>query len=272
MGYNLVALEKGVQILKAFSVNDNELTAQAIAKKLNIPLSTIYKYLEVLLKHKLLERNRKSATFFLSINIMKMGRVASSRISLIDIAKPSMNELAKLSGQTVFLCVISDLEALCLETIESTKGLRLGKQQGSSYPLHAGAASTALLAYQDNSFVDELIKQKGLPKITNKTVTNPNKLKQKLIKIRENGYSLTVSELEPGAKAVGVPIFDYAEQVVASITIGGPVQTFNKKNLYRFINMTVEAARNISRELGYEKVIKPKKNKISSNFGERRAL
>jgi len=106
---------------------------------LNLPSSTTYKYLDVLLGKGFLSKDPDSRNFFLGFEIPKMVDLVPIKTRLIDVAWPHIVSLSKLSRETVTLTVIHGWEALCIEKIESSKMMRLTVEWGSNIPLHAGA-------------------------------------------------------------------------------------------------------------------------------------
>jgi len=247
---SLTSLEKGLNILNAFELDHLGLSAQEISDKLNIPISTIYRYIDILTSRGLLEKNRNNSKYHLGLQIFRLGHMASLNLMLIDISHPHLFNLQERSGETSMLFVLNGWHALCLERIESSqKGLRWLIRPGESMALHAGATATILLAYQEESFIDEMIEKRGLTKFTEATVTDPDQLKRKLRIIREQGYAFSNSEANLGAAAIGAPVFSHEGKTAAGISIGGPQQRFSKEVLPGLIDLVKETANRISSDL-----------------------
>ena len=253
MGRPFASLEKAIEILSLFDSEHRGLSAHEISKMLSIPLSTTYKYLDLFLRKGFLSKDVHTREFFLGLNIFKMGNLAAERISIVDIALPYMNSLSVKSGETVTLTVIHGVEGLCVETVESPRIVRLAIRKGSTLPLHAGASQKILLAYQDESFIDAMIKEKGLAKLNENTITDAALLKNELELIRKQGFTQSVSEVDLGAGSVGAPIFDHSGGVAAGLTIVGPANRILGENRENLIDMVTDSARRISIELGYGK-------------------
>lgn len=244
------SIEKAIDILCLFDLKNQELSAREISGSLNIPLSSTYKYLDLLLKKGFISKVRDTKKFSLGLTIYKMGNLAAARISFIDIAQPHMRSLAKESGETVTLTVINGWEALCVEVMESSKIVKWTVKRGASIPLHAGASSKILLAYQDDTFIDDMVESAGLPALNENTLTDPEKLKEELKNVRDKGYALSNSEVEAWAGAIAAPIFNHKEKLVAGLTIVGPPDRIFNEDSSRLIEMTRHTAEIISSELG----------------------
>jgi len=244
------SIEKAIDILCVFDLKNQELSARDISDSLNIPLSSTYKYLDLLLKKGFISKEPDTKKFSLGLTVYKMGNLAAARISFIDIAQPHMRSLAKESGETVTLTVINGWEALCVEVIESSKIVKWTVKRGASIPLHAGASSKILLAYQDNTFIDDMVENAGLPALNENTLTEPEKLKEELKNVRDKGYALSNSEVEAWAGAIAAPIFNHKGKLVAGLTIVGPPDRIFNEESGRLIEMTRHTAEIISSELG----------------------
>jgi IclR family KDG regulon transcriptional repressor len=248
---SLTSLEKGLDILSVFDSDRSELSVQEIAASLSLPLSTTYRYLDILVSKGFLTRDAVKRKILLGPASFRMGQVASSRMSLVDIAHPYMSSLSQLSGETVFLTVISGWEAMCLDKIEQSHGIRMSLPLGSGLPLHAGASAKVLLAYQDESFVENLAVSKGLPRITENTITDLAILKADLEQIRRQGYTISHSEVDHGATAIAAPILDVEGKVIAGLSIGGPSDRVEGKGIQDLVVLVKRVAEQISLSLGF---------------------
>jgi len=245
------SLEKALHILSSFDFNNQVFSAQAISDRLNIPLSTTYRYLETLKERGFLLRNPVTKNYELGFMLFRLGNIVSSRMKLTETIFPHMKSLSSLSDETVLLTVISGLEVVCIERIETQRLIKLTLERGSSLPLHAGASSKILLAFQEDSFVDSMLKKTVLTKFTDNTITDPDLLKKDLKKIRKGGFSFSDQEVDLGAIAIGAPIFDHKGKVVAGLTVAGPRERINSMKKGRLIQLVKENAKRASYDLGY---------------------
>jgi DNA-binding IclR family transcriptional regulator len=76
-------------------------------------------------------------------------------------------------------------------------------------------------------------------------------LRDELALVRGRGYALDDEELEIGLRAAAAPIRDHRGDVIAAVSIAGPVQRVSKKALQRFAADAVATGRTISQRLGY---------------------
>lgn len=245
------SLEKALDILALFDLNRTSLTAQEISGHLSIPLSTTYKYIDVLQKRGVLARKEGSKEIQLGLMIFRLGNIFSTGFDLVDAASPHMKDLLNQSGETILLTAIEGWEAVCLEEMEPQRLIKMSFERGRALPLHAGASSRILFAYQDDEFIDEYVRELGLQALTKNTITTLAKLKSELKLTRKRGYTTSDSEVDEGAKALAAPIFDHMGRVLAGLTVSGPNDRINSHNKKQLIKMVKDCAQRISAGLGY---------------------
>ncbi len=256
MKASVSSLDKGIDILCSFDSEKAAQSAQSISERLNIPLSTTYRYLTTLENRGFLLRESGTNLFKLGFMLFRLGNIVSSQMKLVDIVLPHMKFLSSGSGETVLLTVINGWEAMCLEKVETNKMIKLSLERGSGLPLHAGASSKILLAYQKDSFINSMLKNKELARFTKNTITDATLLKEELKKIVKQGFAFSDQEADLGAKAIGAPIFNHKGEMAAGLSIAGPKERINNKNMPQLIRLVQEAAAKASHDLGYRKGIR----------------
>ena len=102
-----------------------------------------------------------------------------------------------------------------------------------------------MLAFQPEEVVDQVIAE-GLVPYTDKTITSPEKLKAHLKAIREIHYALSVEELHEGVTSIAAPIRDEHGNVVASVSVAGPVQRMTNYTIPKLTKLVKLAANEIS--------------------------
>lgn len=245
-------LDKTLRILALFSGETPEWGVTELAARADMPKSTVYRVLRVLLAHEFLAQDPITKRFRLGLGALELGRRAYEGIELRAVALPVLNRIAALSGETVVLEVLNREHdrVVCVERAQRQSGLRLILEVGSTAPLHAGSSSKVLLAYLPQEEIEAVI-ARGLPALTAHTITDPAKLRRDLAQIRERDYAVSFEETDDGAAGVSVPIWDRTGRVLAGLTIAGPVTRLNQATLPRFLDLARDGAREIAMELGF---------------------
>jgi DNA-binding IclR family transcriptional regulator len=115
---------------------------------------------------------------------------------------------------------------------------------------HCISSGKALLAYLPQQWLERIL-TKGLPRFTEKTITDPILLREELKRVRQQGYAVAQEELEAGLSAVAAPIWNHEGQVVAAISVSGPSFRLSSEKLPELAELARRNANEISYQLGY---------------------
>lgn len=90
-----------------------------------------------------------------------------------------------------------------------------------------------------------------MQRLAEKTITDLEELEHQMALIRTQGYATAIEELEDGYVAVSAPIRNHDGEVVAAVSIGGPITRLNAGRLPECIDLVQQAGRRISERLGF---------------------
>ncbi len=136
-----------------------------------------------------------------------------------NLVRPILQELAAKSGETVFLVVLDRAaqRMTYADIIDSPNPVRYTVPTGTTRPLYVSAGGQMLLAYQDPGWADSYIRSTRLEKLTQRTITDPEALRERLAAIRRDGFAISIGETVPGAAGVAAPIFNADGSVSAGL-------------------------------------------------------
>ena len=137
-----------------------------------------------------------------------------------------------------------------VDQITGTRAIVSVSWVGRRTPLHCTSNGKVLLAFSTEAERERLLRA-PLTKLTPRTITDVRKLRAQLEEIRVRGYAQTMEELEEGLNAVAAPVRGMSGELVAALSVSGPAFRMRPVDLPRMGKLTAEAARAISRRLGY---------------------
>ncbi|MFY3704339.1 IclR family transcriptional regulator [Achromobacter dolens] len=233
--------DRVLYVLATLARHDGPLSIAALAEKTGLAQSTLYRQVALLKRWGFVaEHEGEYGPGPLCVQLA-WGFDQSS--FLIHEAQPDMAALAAASGETIGLLVAVKDQAVCLDMVESQHPLRCSFTKGRGLPLARGASAKSLLAFMPAPRL-----QAALAILARESGVDPARLADELEAIRAQGYAVTDSEVDAGVWGVSVPIFQRANQAVASITLMAP-STRAAQRAQAFIDLTVAAARRISGRL-----------------------
>ncbi len=247
---SVAAVDRLVRILDSFSAEQPGWSLAELSAHLQLPKSTLHRFLVSLETHDILRRNPDDKLWRPGYRLLGWGELAEKTIGLNHLARPLMREIAAATGEMVVLTVHSGQETVCTEVIDARHSVRLALEVGTRRPLHAGASSKILTAYLPEAEVQGAIRDRGLPKLCTNTITDLEELQAELAKIRELGYAQSLEETDPGAWGIATPIFDRGGAMVGAIGIAGPIQRHSEDLARHYVNLCREACQRVSEQLG----------------------
>ena len=136
---------------------------------------------------------------------------------LVRLARPTMEEIGKDTGETVHLSVTRGDRVVQVAQIDSRYLLGTRDWTEVDVPAHCSALGKVLLAY---GVIDLPVGE--LEQLTPHTVTDRELLTQQFAQVARRGYAFTVDELESGLTGVGVPVRGSQGEVIAALGVSGP--------------------------------------------------
>ena len=249
-GVELSTLRKGLEILGLFLKDTSLLDISSIAEQLGLSKSTAYKYVRTLEGAGFLAQNESGKFYQLGPRLIKIAAIARNPSWLVDLSHPVLQKLADQTNETALLAGLMGHWAVCLDKVEGNHALKMTYEVGATEPIYAGASAQVLLSGLDELTQKKLLDSIELRKFTERTVVSKRELLARIKKIRVDGFAISRGELDEGTFAVAAPIFSASGQILASLSIGGPLHRLDKKREKQYIKLVREGAREITRMLG----------------------
>ena len=249
----LSSVGNAARLLKAFSDREYELGISNLARRLGLGKSTVHRLASTLVDAELLEQNPETGAYRLGLALFDLGMLVRRKMSFVNEARPYLRALMESTGESVHLTVLDHGAVLYVNNIASPQAIRMQSNLGARVPAHCCSEGKVLLAHADAEVVEQLIAG-GLPPRTPKTIVRAQQLRSELAAVRSRGYGLDDEELELGLRAAAAPVRDHRGQVIAALSIAGPVQRVSKKTLHRFASEAMAAGRAVSKRLGYRAI------------------
>lgn len=190
--------------------------------------------------------------FTLSFKMYKLGSTVPVVHKLNTFALPVMKGIADLAGESIYLFIKDNNMSICIEEITSNSELIINREVVPlSLPLHNCASGKLFLAHMDEASLSECLDSIPLTQTTPYTITQKDQLIKEAKEIRERQYSIEIQESSIDLHSVAAPIFNFTNQMIASISIAGPTSRLPHDRLIELSAAIQVAAKTISRKMGY---------------------
>jgi DNA-binding IclR family transcriptional regulator len=245
-------LPKVARILDHLST-EGDATATELSAALDEPRSSIYRLLKALGDIGWVEETGSRGVWRLGGEMFRLSAAAINRIDERQIARPHLERLHQATEQTVFLCVRNEMRAVCIDRIDGLRVASLALKLGGSLPLHQGASPLVLLAFGESELWEQwraYAVANPLDLATDRTLGSIDEVMTALVKVRDQGYAVSDGDLTPGIAAIGAPVFNRNNDLVASVSVSGLREAIVGPDS-NALELVTAAGRSISRSLGF---------------------
>lgn len=247
--FTIKSIAKAFHLIEAL-VEEKEISLADLNSCLDFQKTTTHRILLTLKSIGYVEQNPKNQHYRASIKFLRLGHKVVSQFSYIEIAHPHLVKLAEQTGESINLAIRSKMDVVCVDRIDSKHLLKPDMQVGTSDKACCTSLGKAILAYLTPQKQRSLYDVAPISVCTPHSIQNWEELEQDLCRVRERGYAIDIEESVEGIGCVGAAIFDQNGDVIAGISISGPLIRINASNIPQMGKLIKEAAGNITRDLG----------------------
>lgn len=234
------SLYKGLLVLQSFSRRQSGMTLSEVAAAVGLNRATTRRFLLTL--HDLGYVESDGRRFRLTPKVMTLGYIYLASRPWWRLATPIVEELSRRLQESCSIGVLSGDQLIFVVRAQGPQLLGTHLTPGRSVPVHAAAVGRVLLAERTPEEIDAFLAQAPLERLTEHTVTSPDALRAALREIRTKGYAVVDQELEPGLRAIGVPLRDHTGRAVAALGSSTHVQRRTVAELERDVLPHLRAA------------------------------
>ncbi len=208
-----------LRLLTSFNATEPYATAEQLARRNGLPLSSTYRYLSMLREVGLVEERGRTGFQVGPVSI-RLAQAARAANPIEYIAKPYLTELSHAEQETVTLLRRANGEAICIDFSEPNCIVRPSVKIGAATPLHIGAAPKVLLATLPGAIRTQVVQQIAVR--YNLDERHVDALQTELQIIDDRGWAECYGGAYPDVFAVSAPVRD-GERVVAAVAIVAPI-------------------------------------------------
>lgn len=240
-------IARALALLDTFSATRRVLSLSQLATLTGIPLSTAHRLVGELVAWGALERDEQG-NYRIGLRLWELGSLAPRGQGLRERALPFLEDLSQISRENVQLAVREGTEVVFVERIAGTGAVPVFTRVGGRFALTATGVGLVLLAHAPVAVQDDVLGGR-IERYTEKTVTDPDRLRAMLAEVRGSGFSISDRQVSMDTLSVGAPIQDGRGLVVAAVSV---VVRYGSVSPHALTPLVRTSARAISRALADE--------------------
>jgi IclR family acetate operon transcriptional repressor len=213
-----------------------------VSETLGVAVSTAHRLLAMFQYYGLVRQDPDTKCYLAGPALISLSFAAMDHFDLRSAARPVIERLAGELDETVHLAILNGSDVLFIDSVESTKALRVSSRTGRMLPAHCTSSGQVLLSSLDPADFDLLYPREQLVAVTKESITTREELKRVLARTRKRGYATQTGQSEEGVSSVAVAVPDTEGRVVGAIGVAAPTSRFAKALETTFATAALAAA------------------------------
>jgi DNA-binding IclR family transcriptional regulator len=246
LSYVSQQIQRALDVIEAIAEAPRGLTLTELAQELGLPKSSVLRLVANLEMRRYVEQDQNNR-YRIGLRVFSIGGRALADNILRTCARPYLEDLALRVGESTYLAILDQEQALYIDRIESPMPVRSHSPIGSHRPLSVTAVGKVLLAGMGPAAAADILSSRagsGSPA--------PDDLDQRLRRIAVDGYAIDVGEYDEGLTCIAAPIRDSHGDVIAALGLSGPSWRIPDDRLPTVVGLLIVNAQGVSRELGHQ--------------------
>lgn len=212
------ALMRGSKILDAVMASEQPLTVSDLARRLDLPKSTVHGLCATLVDLGLLTR-RNGNSFRIGPHVMRWASAFLGQTDLTAEFAALWDNLDVLTDETITLSVLDGDEVVYIACRNSASPLGITFRIGMRLPAAFTATGKALLSTMPDDNVRAIMSRQWPSPLTPRSVTNIESLLRELEETRRRGFSIDNGQTREGMYCFGTTVQDSTNTAVAGVAV-----------------------------------------------------
>jgi len=219
--------ERAISVVLLVSNSLSGLRAKDISEELGLPRQVTYHLLHTLLNTGILRKTAQNC-YVLGLAAGSIAEGFRRHLSPPELVVPKIRAIVAATGETSYASGWVDGQIVVLATARGRAAVQAAEvPHGFRGHAHARATGKLLLALTDAATREAHIRPEMLIAVTDKTITNGNKLREEMKLIAERGYSVDEEEFSLGLCCLAVPLVGFSGAVALGISV--PTERFHAR-------------------------------------------
>lgn len=183
------------------------------------PKATLYRLLQTLTSQGMLVFGPEDNTYRLGMRLVRLAHSAWEQSSLAPIARPHVDRLSALTGETVHLAQLDNGHVLYVDKRNAARPVEMFSKVGKIGPAYCTGVGKAMLAWLDDAALEDALRRQAFHRFMPNTLTDPQALRDELARIRTAGVAFDREEHEPCIICVAAPILTGRGRMIGAVSV-----------------------------------------------------
>ncbi|CAN5674244.1 IclR family transcriptional regulator [soil metagenome] len=249
--YMVPALERGLRLLGEFSRENRSISAPELARRLDLPRSTVFRLLATLETMGFIERVDGGSAYRLGMAVLRLGFEYLSSLEITDLGQPLLQSLCEEIRYPCNLVMRDGRSIVYVAKVTPPTPLSSSVHVGTRLPAHATVLGRILLEDLTLAQLRELYPEEHLEVYSSSTPKTVLELFNMVESDRTRGYVLGEGFYEASISTIAAPVRDHSTRIVAALAATIPSAHIETDRLDELVARVRSSADELSRRLNY---------------------
>lgn len=245
-----LAVERALILLRHIVDHPDGLSIREAAREFGYSPASVQKLINALKLQGYVVQPQSSKRYHLGPEAVQLGLAALSRLEVRQIARPHLEAISEVTGETVFLAIVRDDHVIYVDKVVSTQLVRVDASLGVDRPYNCTSVGKVLLAGMPSEKVEQLAANGAFERKTEASIVELDALQAELELVRDQGWAQDREEYASGSGCLAAPVLDHNGNVAAALTVSGPIERINADRDLLIERVKASAAA-VSKDMGY---------------------
>jgi IclR family transcriptional regulator, pca regulon regulatory protein len=211
------SLDRGLAVIRAFGPDRDRLSLSEVARATGLTRAAARRFLLTLVKLGYVRSDGRE--FSLRPRVLELGYAYLSGLALPEVAEPHLEELSAKLHESSSISVLDGHHIVYVARVAQKRIMTVAISVGTRFPAYAASMGRVLLAGLSPDELEKYLAEATFEAFTERTVTDPDQLRDIVHEVKRQGYAIVNQELEEGLRAIAAPIHDSSGAVTAAINV-----------------------------------------------------
>jgi len=215
--YTVPALERGLRLLCEFGRDNRSLSAPELARRFQLPRSTVFRLLTTLENMGFIERVPSGNEYTLGLAVLRLGFEYLAALPLNELGLPLLEALSQQTQQPCNLVVRDGRSIVYVARVSPPSPFVSAVHVGTRLPAHATVLGHILLADLDLPALRLLYPEERLESFSSHTPATVVDLFDTVQNVRQQGYVAGQGYFEANISTLAAPVRGSTGRVIAAL-------------------------------------------------------
>ncbi|MFT4065885.1 IclR family transcriptional regulator [Paraburkholderia sp.] len=241
------SVEKAMRVLTAFDGSKRQLSLSEIAAITGFDMSATQRFTFTLAELGYLFKDPENRKYELSPRLLGFTYHYLTSNELVSRATPYLQQLSSETEEATNLTVLDDTDIVFALRVVSRDAFNADVITGTRLPAYCTAPGLAILATFDDGEIDDVLARSNLIAHTHCTVYQPHRIRERIARIRKQGYAHAEDEYFVSDISTAAAITNTHGRAVGAVNIAvGRPRWDAARDERRFADLVISAASAIS--------------------------